>query len=357
MLESTRKLGEHLSAMQRWLIRQNTVSLFVLFAAAALLHGGFSFSPSIQDVDFSTSVFPQPIEGSESLSYGLRGIYFLLKFNQSTEALIAWTTLLALLALVSILLFKQLGDPVISLLLLSFVFLGPTASTLLSGIGRHDLLTIAGGILVGLSVKRPILLVVGPLLMFAGNPEQSLLGLSCFAAAAWGLGDRKTTRRTIMAICVLLLVFLAMQSYAWKLGVPSRISVYLGLLGESFRVSLVNLPNLLYSGYGLSLIVLVIAIFSVYRSNRFRGVVLIVSLFVIPLLATLSTADQTRVLVCLTTPVVFLVLIWALPPLLSREHHLRDWIVGFTFVVLCALPTTVIWYPGVLVSPWSVFRP
>lgn len=355
MLDSVRLVSAWLEQVQTWLCRRNSLSIFLLFSTLAVLHSGFTLAPSIQDVAFSSDVFPQPLSGTESLSYGLRTIYFVLGLQTSAASWLIWGCLLLVLALLVVLMIRSVVEPVIALMLTSFVFLGPIAATLLSGFGRHDLLTIGGGLIIGLCGRRYWLIMVGGLLMLAGNPEQSLLAVGCFVLASFAMGLRDQARYGLFALFLMTPVFVIMQVLAWKTGVPSRTSVFASLLADSLQVSLRNLPNLPYSGYGVALIAILIAVVALWRASSVRASLLVLAVFVIPLAATLSTGDQTRVLVCLSTPAVLSVLLYTLPRLVLDGQRYRSWVGSITVLALLVLPVTVIWYPGNLVSPWSMF--
>lgn len=315
----------------------------------ALLKNGvnvtYIFDPSV-----TTPAFPKPVGVNDGTSYGLTTLMWALGITSHGPMLVvAFILTIIVLAVASSVIFRRFGSTA-GLAISGCILWGPIGLVLLSQVGRHDLLTIAGGLALGLGAPARLWAVVGALLMVAGNPEQSLLATGTFLLFSWALGDRARFRSGLIALGVTIVGYAVTTLVVMHFGLATRTTLFTEMFRESMVHFARNAPLTLYATYGLAGVALVVLVLGVRPRRGLLGLVAIT----VPFVAGVVTADQTRVSVCIAAPMAVTAMILAVEALSLKSPEPR----GRTVVVLVALaalllPPVQVVYPGRLYSPYE----
>ena len=301
-----------------WLLSS---ALFVI----ALLKSGIALEVAAQQANPS---FPYPEVGTvDGLSYGLPTIVWLLGIQGQTTTigLVAFVLIVIGFLIAAYLVSRTFAGPSRALGLIA-LGLGPTITVLLGNIGRHDLLVVYGAVIVGLRGHKWWGLAVGTILMFLGNPEQTIVALGALTILSFAPAFRESLQRVATATLVALLALVLLQTWAASMGALGRSD----WLGYHLRIGLLNFFGngylSLFAGYS---ILWVFVIWVIVKAPSRSRAIYSVALIAVPFTATVLTADQTRVFVGVSTAALFTVL----------RVHLAD----FTAALLRLTPNAVAW--------------
>lgn len=325
-------------------------ALAALLAIAALVRTGIYFTPPTQTPADMAAAFPTVPPTSEALSLGWRGLIWLLQIRELDTYYAASTVLAALVLVASAYVFLQLTSRrALGIVLASVIILGPFGATVLTTVGRSDILVLAGGICLGLSRGKIPLAIAGAMLMVAGNPEQALVAATAYCITCAGLRQRSWLRASLLTLPITGVGFATLYLFARSAGAESRLEYLPRYAKESLLTFAQNLPLQLYAGYGLACIAFLIVLLGL--SGRFAALVAFGAV-VIPLLATAFTLDQTRVLVGVSTAAVVAVS-WVTLETIDQGQSLPQWMPGAALGAGILLPGVVIAYPGTVVVPFE----
>jgi hypothetical protein len=205
-------------------------------------------------------------------------------------------------------------------ILILFIATIPVTGTLFSTIGKYDVITFLGAVIVGLTRQRTSMLA-GTLIMLLGNPEQAVVALVCLLIVS-GIEEFRLPRSLIRS-CLIFSIFFYLGIQIWMIssGVMSnRITLLPLWLGKSLS-SFINAPfNNIWSWYGPVWLVILATILKVFGNERRR---LLVSVLIIPGVATIVTADGLRVFGIIALPSLLTCCGWVVRSLQSNRELTR----------------------------------
>lgn len=315
-----------------------------------LLHSGFNYSFNRDTVQSATVSFPSPMQSQESTSYGLRTIAW--AFGVTTEQ--SYLKLSFALTLIVMLAFGFYAWSKLprnaAAVVVAIVLIGPIGTNLVNNIGMYDVFMYAGALFLGIAGRSWLTGIVGGLLMSAGNPEQALLASIAFALVGIGLTQKNIWKAGIAAFITALISWAFLFAYVRSSGTESRIFMLTRLFRQSLSYFLQGIPIQIYAGYGLAFAFVLVAVTALSRN---RAILLLIGILVLPVMATASTLDQTRVLVQVSTASVVALLVWIAPRALIALERI-GWKSASALIVCIAvvLPAVSIIYPGEIRLPY-----
>ena len=332
------RLEAHLAKWPLWAL---TFGLLL----AAIAKAGITFRPLQAD---PIETFPMPRDTWAQLSYGIRIIHWAVQSESGVVPAIASAVIFGLAIGVVIASTRQFQTSDASRILLIALILGPTFTVFLSNLGRPDVFTLTGGLVLGLLGRSIVWGILGAALMIAGNPEQAVVGTALLFGLALLPPMAPWRRSAAIALSMSCLSFVVLAAYARSVGVGTRVQYLPELIGNSLYGFTANLSLGIYAGY--SVLWLVLAIFA-WRLGTGKLLWLFLLMVIIPFLITALTLDQTRVFVGITTAGISAVLMQTAP---CVEEVLRR--VGRQLVLVPAL-AIALFLPAFEVSSEHVVRP
>jgi hypothetical protein len=327
--------------LEAWLTGRSWLALSALFLIITLAKGGFAFEVAAQDAQ---PTFPYPQPGLTALSFGLPALVW--AFNIQGQTMLIGIMVLALIAVGYTLcawLVQRSFTGQGRVLALICLGLGPTISVLLGNVGRHDFLVIFGGIILGLRGYRWWGAIVGAALMLLGNPEQAVVALAIASLVSFVSRFKNYRTKVLTVTGAAFLIYLALEMWASSLGIQGRSD----WLGYHFKVSLLNfLGNgylSLFAGYSL---LWILVLWAVRKTGGRERVILIIAAIVVPFAVTLTTADQTRVFVGVSTAVLFMIISVDITPFTEALARITPNVVAWAFAVAVFLPVLDVTYRG-----------
>ena len=327
------RFDSRLRALPWWIL---STGLLVV----ALLKGGFGVEIAAQNPDPS---FPLPEPGAvDSLSFGLPALVWLLGIQGQTSTIAIVTFALILIGYFSsAYLLVRTFDGLARTVALILLGLGPTITVLLGNIGRHDLLVVFGAVLVGLRGYTWWGVITGSALMFLGNPEQTLVALTSLALLSLTPKFSQYRARVLTLGALSIGLFLILHMWAGSLGADSRA----GWFGYHLQVSLLNFFGnaylVIFSGYA---ILWVLVAWRVVNSHGRTRLLYVASIILLPILATMLTADQTRVFVGVSTATLFALVRVDLETLTGQIRKLTPHAASWVLAAFVATPVLDITY-------------
>jgi len=333
--------------LQSWLMSAPLFFLVFILLAVATFKGGIAFEVAAQEID---PTFPLPQPGLTSISFGLPFLVWVFGIQGSVTkiALVSVIAALALILLVAYLAQKNLPRVEARVALIAIV-LGSIGVVLLGNLGRHDVLTIGGGLILGIAGRSFVWGAVGALIMMLGNPEQGVWALSLMLILSLTPTFRAYRSNAFILAPIGIAIYIALAVWARSLGIDSRLDWF----EYHFKVSLWNffgnLPLSLYAALG---VVWVLVIWVLVKTTGFERLVILAALVLIPLGLTAVTADQTRVFVGVSTVVIGMLLVTCLPDFMKSLGKLSSHSLAWVFLVALALPAIEIYYAGAPRTPY-----
>lgn len=338
-------VGRVLAALRRigafWLHRPYYQQvLFVL--AILLLKNAFdielrniqeAYLPGVQE-------FPRAV-GYFSGSYGQVVIAAALGVTTTTQWVLLHVLLIITALMVAFWLIGRTGAAMRSFLILALAAATATSSLFLS-IGKYDVITYLGAVILALSRSLPAA-TFGALLMASGNPEQSIVASIALLVLSFASEFRDIRNRALAAILVTTLTWLSVQLWFKVSDMNvSRISLVPEYLAESLARVLATPGMAVWSWLGVGwLVVATVAIAAKVNSRKW----LLLSLVVIPAAVTVVTADGARVFAMVGLPSYLVASVWW-SRLLMTSSRRQQAVTGGFLLCLTLLPT------GVVTSGW-----
>ncbi len=351
LAQSSQALSRMLSWVQRLVLSVPTWVFALALPVVVVIHSGIQAHYLLGGVDISTEIFPHPLPVYESSSYGLRTLSWLLGITSDSSylRLVLALSIAAVVALAFVCV-RVLGEKN-GKVLATVIALGPVGTTLMVCLGRVDLFMICGGLVLGLLARKISLGVLAGFIMAAGNPEQAVLATMCFVLVAWGLADMRLLRAGLGALYAAIVCATSLFVLFRNENLPSRVSVIGNYLAEGFASFVMSAPLEIYAGFGLGAIALFIT-FTTLRGIHLAAV--IVGSLIVPVAVTAITADQTRVMVGLSTATVSALMLRYLPRLIARYEAkgYANAVASITLVALL-LPAVSVAYPRTVVLPYQ----
>jgi len=310
----------------------------VLLALAIVVKGGISFAPLGTN---ELANFPTPPDSWGALSYGIRTVVFLTGQDDDLAFGVVGFVLVILTLILITFLISRSFEHSVARIFLALVIVGPIGMILMNRIGRNDVFMILGAVIFALHGRRILLMLIGLVLMLLGNPEQTVVAMSILLLISMLPPLRQWRLKAFSGLVVALIVFAPLWLLARSVGVKSRIEFLQDYLSNSFYAFAANLPLSLYAAFGAVWLVIGWIIISSSMRNR---VWLLLALVVVPVLVTMITVDQTRVLVGVTTVAIVVLLKEFLPKLVQQvaELNFRPALAA-SFIIVLFLPVIDIW--------------
>jgi len=337
--------------LEKLLVGKSYWSLAAVTVSIALVKTGVHSRGT--GVLWDLSEFPNPVGGyPETTSYGLRTIAWLLRIDSRPQLLIL-VAVINLLA-VGLIALAVMRSPLLSgnrqrKLAMMLLLSGPMIWTLSQNVGRVDILTISGSVLLASMTFGHFGAALGIGLLLGGNPEQSLVvGVSLLILSCV---DSLRHLRQRAAWLLLLATFLTVGLTAWTqhLDQFSRTAALPTALFESLNNFTNWLPITLYSILGPAVLWLMVPLLGCQK----RTLILVLGGLAVPLLATAVTLDLSRVGVTTSSAALTALAIWSAPQLLSwfESHDLPA--LSMSFAVTGLMPAVQVLYFSTVVAPWS----
>lgn len=340
--------ASHLRRLLHWLETQLTArSIYAVGALIAVISLVKTGVTGTEAIVWSTSSFPDPVDMYPQLSYGTRSIAYLLGLETNVgysvmgiAFFVATDFLICLLA--SRVLPRQEAVWVIVLLLS-----GPMLWVLSGRLVHTDAFVLMGAVVVAFGGRRLWLALLGAVLASLGSPEQALIAFGCLSLLGVVPRYRSQLPGAVLAAGFSALAFASLTMWASSLGVATRSSVFLDLIKRSIGIFATQFPLTLYSGFGLSLAVVVFALLN----ERFRWalVVFLASVF-LPLTFAALTTDQSRILVITSSAVVTALVIHNSKPIVGILRQRLKYPVALTFLLAST-------QPAIEVTGWTIRVP
>lgn len=336
-----------MTRLERWLLSTPSFVLILTLLAIGVFKSGVAFEVAAQEVE---PTFPLPEPGLTSLSYGLPFLVWVLGIQGEVEtiALVTVVVALALLALIAFLAGRNLPR-LESRVALIVIVLGSVGVVLLGNLGRHDVLTVGGGLILGIAGRSLLWGVFGTVIMLLGNPEQGVWALLIMFLLSLTPTFRAYRKSALILAPTGLVLYIILVFWARSLGIESRLDWF----DYHFQVSLWNffgnLPLSLYAAFGVAW---VLVFWALLRTRGFERAVVLVALVVLPLVLTAITMDQTRVFVGVSSVALGMLLVTFLPEFIASLTRLTPNTLAWAFLVAVALPALEIYYAGAPRTPY-----
>ena len=342
------RLFEHL---ERFLLSIPSVIWIAILPIISVIHCGYELSMPYAGVANFTGTFPTPLSGSDSGSYGIRTIAWLLQVDEpdSYTRLCVLITI-ATLWIVGALLFRVLSKRsaiVVSVL----IVLGPIGETLFGAIGRSDVFVLLGALVLGVVGRNIWIGFIAGLIMVAGNPEHAVAASLAFVLVALALRAPGIVRAAVSSLVISCIAYFAMLAWFEHMGYISRVDSLGPNIRQSLSFFLQAAPISFYAAFGLAFVFVVIACTVLWWR---RALLLILGIVLIPMFFTAITLDQTRITVALSCAGIAAVLVWSVPKCLQGLDDL-----GFgsgmslLTIIAVALPSIAVSYPGDIILPYK----
>ena len=336
-----------------WLAR-SPFSQIMLVLLVLLAKNGFDIElRNVQEAYLPASIeFPEP-RGYFSASFGQVGITSVLGISTTTN----WVVLhlVATIATLTIACWMAIrttrAERSLSLLI---VAAATASSTLLIGIGKYDVLTVLGAFILILSKRTPGA-AFGALIMASGNPEQAMLGALGLLILSMTRNFKDFRTRATLALLISVTSWLLVQWWFLTNNMDSgRLSLVRAFLAESLG-RFTSSPELaILSWYGAGWIIVLASLALIGRGSRWP---LLVSLILIPGVASLITADGARVFAPIALPSFLAVGLWLASTKISPSSY-RTEAVGSFIILLLIVPTALTgpgWLFGQVLGQFAKF--
>lgn len=337
--------------LEAWLLAIPSAVWITLLPLLAVIHCGYELSMPYAGVKNFTETYPTPLSGSDSGSYGVRTIAWLLRINEpdSFTRLCVLITC-ATLWIAGVLIWRVL--PKRSAIAVSvLVALGPIGETLFGAIGRSDALVLLGALVLGVVGRNIWIGLLAGLIMVAGNPEQAVAASLAFVLVAFVLRTQGIVRAAVSSLVISGASYFVMLALFQHLGYKSRTDALGPNIRQSLSFFLQAAPISFYAAFGLAFVFVVIACTVLWWR---RALLLMCGIVIIPMLFTAITLDQTRITVALSCAGIAAVLVWAVPKSLAALDAMGF---GSSMSVLTAiavlLPSIAVSYPGEIILPYK----
>ena len=346
-IDYRREVTRVLESFGNLLQRINPWVFSIFLVVVMLLKDGVGFFYVFNPADVS-SEFPLPLEGTNAGSFGWPLLAWALQLETYRGLwLIPLLVILTTALVFSPVLSRRFDRPTafaIALVLL----LGPIPMTLLSHLGRHDFLVVIGGVVLALSLRRPFLAVLTTLVMSSGNPEQSLVATVLLLLAVIALKLTHLRAAAAWATVVAAIYWLGVLLILRSLDRPSRLESLAAVVPDFTRITVQNLPVLVWATYGLSIFALLALITSLRGWNR----IVLAGVTAVPILL-YFLGDQSRIGVAAATPIIVLATVLVVRQLMeSLNSQRRSIALASIAITALVLPTVHILYLGDIYAPY-----
>jgi hypothetical protein len=277
--------------VSRLLSSSNLNFTFVIMALLLLKNGLHPIGEDwIRWVYSAGRSFPEP---ENYFSYSLFPV-LLSKIVSYPSFVLWWALFLVLTAVFYLIVFMSIRkiakDNYKKWLMIFLVF--PFMITPLYYMGHYDLLTIGGAIIAGLQ-SRKIFVFVGAVLAISANPEQALFTSVCVTTLAFG--SNVSWHRYVAKVWLTLSVtaFALLKIFLGDADSGNRAEIIFGELKAVIANSSGQIQVIIFSVFGAGWLFFGL----IYSANLgpIRNKFVLLGVFVIPVLLSLSILDRTRI--------------------------------------------------------------
>jgi len=346
-IDYRREVTRALESFGDILQRLNPWVFSVLLVTVMLLKDGIGFF-YVFDPAVISSEFPLPLEGTNAGSFGWPLIAWALQLETYRGLwLLPLLVILATALVFSPVLSRRFDRPT-AFSIAVVLLLGPIPMSLLSHLGRHDFLVLIGGVVLALSLRQPILAVLATVVMSSGNPEQSLVATLLLLLAVIALKLTHLRAAAAWATGVAAVYWLGVLLILRNLDRPSRLESLAAVAPDFTRITVQNLPVLIWATYGLSTFALLTLIISSRRWNR----IILIGAASAPILL-YFLGDQSRIGIAAATPIIVLATVLVVRQLMdSLNPQRRSIALASITSAAIVLPTVHILYLGDIYAPY-----
>ena len=289
-LTAKTRLAKYCSRIEDWFTARTVLTVGLLAALVALVKSGLD---GFETAPIPSDLWPQPLPGYPFFSYGIRAIAWMT----SPQTQVHYTVMGMLLVLATLFLGALIIDRSVKNLpgrLTALVLLGGPIVWILAGrVGHPDAFAILGGLILGLLGRRVWWAVSGAVVASIGSPEQAAVKSLSLLIVSASPALRAWRRGAFLALSFSLVAWSGLTLWSSMLNYESRLLLLPELLGLSFERFFLHFPLIMYTGFGLTLPLIVLA---ALVSTRRGAVLIFIGAIGVPLFFTLVTMDQSRIL-------------------------------------------------------------
>jgi len=345
------RLSSILRVIESALIRIPAFPFALMISAVGVLKSGVLVLGEIPV--WNPSSWPHPADFYPFMSYGYRTVGKVLGSTSQEDYL--WIAVAAAVttAIVSAwCLATSLPRRTASwaaLLLLA----GPWTWTLAGGIGRVDPLVVCGCVILGTKGRRVGWALLGGLLAASGHPELSVLATGALLLVTLSPDLKAWRVPTAITFVAVTTVWVSLRAVSLGDSQQTRDGIFSQYWRKGIATFFVHLPVEVYAGFGLGLILVVWAIFA---CTGWARVCVCLGSFVVPVMFTALTADQTRVMVLSSVAVLSALVVRYAQEIMNQLGRVTTSPLALTLIAVLILPAIEIQFDHVR-SPWESFWP
>lgn len=327
-----------------WLSRSYFLQVSII-ALVLVIKVGFDIElRNIQEAYLPGSLkFPAPA-GYVSASFGQ--VVFAWIFGlENTTTWVATHFLLTALAMTLIVVLVSRNNQVPRAYLILVVVAATSTSTVLLSLGKYDVFTFMGAALLILA-RTNWIAALGAMIMASGNPEQAILGSLALILLTFIEPFRRYRSRAVFSLAFSVSAWIVVQIWFLSSGIDlGRLALVPVFLGESLSNFAVSPLGEIWSWLGAGWFIAIPALILIETKSRW---LLLISLILIPGIATLVTADGARVFGAISFPVFVATGIWLAQVKVGPSRFAKQ-AVGIFLILSILAPVTIDrpgWFDG-----------
>ena len=302
--------------------------------------------------------FPSLTPGYSQTSLGLLALSKVLAIDTKFEFFIFNIILLSIFTFVLSKGLRNYLSDFESRLYLMILFFSPLYVVLLGNIGRHDILTISGLILVVVANTKAKT-SLGLLVALFGSPEHTIATLFLLLCTAWIFKINMQIRKYVLSIAMscIYLLFILMYLRRDADEISNRFTSVLfdkQIQKEALSNFLRNAPLELFSYFGVLLFLLIPFLLGLERLQRFG----VFAILVVPALANILILDKTRDYVVAVIPILFLIFRICdvkskLEVIFDKYHVGKSLVLGVALLTCIIVPSIELTFEGSVRAPYE----
>lgn len=343
------RIRGRLSSVPTWVLSISIVGLMVLKT-------GLNFTPQPEG-GIERDIWPAPSGHLGGSSYGMRAVIIYLDLRGFRELAAIGILLTFIFISLIVLSLRRAFQGDLRRIALVLTLSSPLVAIAFSYIGRYDIFVLIGAWLVAISHLGRLpraTTTLGISFMLLGNPEHTAVAGFILLMGSIHPLLRPYKSRAIAAFAAGAVAVVITAFWASLIGASSRLTYWPQYLQASWNNFFPNLPIVLYSGYAILWIVVMLTLAVATRKQR---LVLIFALIAIPSAVVATTLDQTRVFVGLVAlPISALTISW-LQELDKAQLHPKQTsrLLVFTLALALLLPSIEVDQRGLVRGSYEWF--
>jgi hypothetical protein len=217
---------------------------------------------------------------------------------------------------------------------LLMVFTTPALSVILQQIGNYDSFTFMGGVLF-IFLKSKLGAFISALMMTLGNPEQAVLAFLCVYCLSYISQFRLWRSKCVIGLTTAISIWITIQCWMFINHVPAtRLTLLPHFIDLAVLAFWANPLKNLWSYLGILWFVI---LYSAVTLSKLHRKMFLAAVIIIPLCATLITADGVRVFALINLPTLFIVINWFWSVLIPEKY--RNYGLGIYLIIWILLPS------------------